>query len=68
MGALVKWLWEETHVPNVVSSNPGTIYWMDIFHKVFVVKFVFEKPKSNEKRPGLAHFLKIMPNLIKANP
>ena len=31
-GALVKWLWEGTHVPKVVSSNPGTVYWMDIFH------------------------------------
>ena len=25
-GALVQWLWEETHVPKVVSSNPGTVY------------------------------------------
>ena len=30
-GALVKWLWEETHVPKIVSSNPSTVYWMDIF-------------------------------------
>ena len=30
--ALVKWLWEETHVPKVVGLNPSTIYWMDIFH------------------------------------
>ena len=27
-GALVK----ETHDPKVVSSNPGTVYWMNIFH------------------------------------
>ena len=30
-GALVYWLWEETRVPKVVSSNPGTISQMDIF-------------------------------------
>ena len=24
----------------VVSSNPGTIYWMDIFSHLFVVKIV----------------------------
>ena len=29
---VVYWLWEETHVPKVVGSNPSTIYWMDIFH------------------------------------
>ena len=28
--ALVKWLWEETHVPKVMGSNPGVGYWMDI--------------------------------------
>ena len=31
-GALVYWSWEETHVPKVVGLNPGTVYWMDIFH------------------------------------
>ena len=39
-GALVKWLWEETHVPKVVGSNPGTIYWVDIFSRLCVVKIV----------------------------
>ena len=39
-GALVKWLWEETHVSKAVSSNPGPIYRMDIFSHKFVVKFV----------------------------
>ena len=29
-GALVQWLWEETHVPKVVGSNPGALYWMVI--------------------------------------
>ena len=33
-GALVKWLWKETHVPKVMGSNPGAVYWMDMtfFH------------------------------------
>ena len=33
-GALVLWLWEETHVPKVVGSNPCAGYWMDMtfFH------------------------------------
>ena len=39
-GALVLWLWEETHVPKVVSLNPSTVYWMDIFSHLFVVKIV----------------------------
>ena len=30
--ALVQWLWEETHDLKVVGLNPGTVYWMDIFH------------------------------------
>ena len=29
---------EETHVPKVVGSNPGTVYWMDIFSQIIVVK------------------------------
>ena len=32
VGALVQWLWEEAHGLKVVGSNPGTVYWMDIFH------------------------------------
>ena len=39
-GALVKWLWEETRVPKVVSSNPVTVNWTDIFSHLFVVKIV----------------------------
>ena len=27
---------EETHVPKVVGSNPGTVYLMDIFLTFFV--------------------------------
>ena len=49
----VKWpeyqiLLQETHVPKVMSSNPGTIYWMDIFSRLFVVKIVcLKKMKIN---------------------
>ena len=32
VGALVKWLWEETHVQKVVDVNPSNVYWTDIFH------------------------------------
>ena len=37
-GALVYWLWDETHVPKNVGSNTGAIYWMDItfFHIEFL--------------------------------
>ena len=35
-GAMVQWLWEETHVPKVLSLNPGIIYWMDIFHNLLL--------------------------------
>ena len=33
-GALVLWLWNQTHVLKVVGSNPGPMYWMDMtfFH------------------------------------
>ena len=39
------------HVPNVVSSNPSTIYWMDIFSHLFVVKLycLFEKTKKRKR-------------------
>ena len=37
-GALVKWLWEKTHVLKVVGSNPSAVSWMDIFSQIFVVK------------------------------
>ena len=29
-GAPVKWLWETTHVREVVVLNPGAIYWIDM--------------------------------------
>ena len=38
-----------THIPKVVSSNPGTIYWMDIFSHLFVVKIVMCVWKDKNK-------------------
>ena len=49
-GALVQWLWEETYVPNVVSSNPSIVYWMDIFSHLFVVKIVLVCLKNTETK------------------
>ena len=43
-------------IPKVVGLNPGTVYWMDIFSHIFVVKIVMflKRPKINEKEAGLA--------------
>ena len=49
-GALVQWLFEETHVLKVVDSNPSTIHWMDIFH-IFCWKICLKRRKT-KKRPG----------------
>ena len=38
--ALVQWSWEETQVPKVVGSNTGTLYKMDTFSDIIVVKMV----------------------------
>ena len=45
-GALVQWLWEETHIPKVVGLIPGAVYWMDIFHI----------SQINEKEAGVGPF------------
>jgi hypothetical protein len=29
---LVKWLRQTAHDQEVVGSNPGTVYWMDVSH------------------------------------
>ena len=50
---------EKTHVPDIMSSNPGTLNWMDIFSHLFVVKIcVFERTKINEKEAGVGPFKK----------
>ena len=57
MGALVKWLCEETHVPKVVSLN---ILDGHFFTYLFVVKFVmcvFEMTEINEKEARVGPFL-----------
>ena len=58
---------EETHVPKVVSSNPGTVYWMDIFSHLFVAKLkrVFEKTKINEKEVWVGALFSIRHGLLK---
>ena len=64
--ALVLWLWVTTDVWKIVGSNPGAVYWLDIFSHWFVVNIVCLKiPKINVKRPGLAHlFKKTVPYLF----
>ena len=58
-GALVKSLFETTHVPEVVCSNPGTIYWMDLtFFTCICCKnciVLFEKTENKQIEAGLAH-------------
>ena len=55
--ALVLWLWEETLVQEVLGSNPGTVYWMDIFSSLFVVKnCLFEKTENKQKEARDAYF------------
>ena len=52
---------EETHIPKVVGSNPGTIYWMDFFTNIFCKNcndVCLKRLKLNEKEAALAHFLK----------
>ena len=53
-GALVQWLWEKTHVPKVMSSNPITVYWMDIFPFICCrhCNVCLKKTKINEKEAG----------------
>ena len=60
-GVLVQWLWEETHIPKVVGSNPGTVHWMDIFTYICCKNcFVCLKRLKikTKKRPGRPIFKK----------
>ena len=49
-----------THVCKVVGSNPGAVYWMDIFTLICChnCNVCLERPKINKKRPGMAHLKK----------
>ena len=42
----------------VVGSNPGAVYWMDIFH-IDLLKKLFEKTENKRKEAGFGH-LKII--------
>ena len=45
--------------PRVVGSNLGTVYWMDIFSHIFVVKncnVCLKRLKINEKEVGIGPF------------
>ena len=44
-----------------MGSNPGAVYWMDIFSHTFVVKICnvcLKRPKINEKEAGVGPFFK----------
>ena len=51
---------EETRNQKVVSSNPSTEYWMDIFHIYLLEELYYlcEKTKINKKEAGIGPFLK----------
>ena len=36
---------EQTHVPRVVGLNPGTVYWMNIFH-IYLLYKTFQKDRK----------------------
>ena len=53
---LVQWLWVTSHVREVVGSNPGAVYLMDIFPLICIV--CLKRPKINEKEAGVCPFKK----------
>ena len=64
----VKWLKEETHIQKVVSLNPSTGYWMNIFPHLFVVKFglfVWKRQKINEKEAEDEPFKTLLNTVLK---
>ena len=61
-GAIHQTVQEKAFGAKVVSSNPSTEYWMDIFHIILMQKiviFVWKRPTIIKKRPGMAHFEKL---------
>ena len=59
-GALVLWLWEPTHIREVVGSNPSAVYGMEMTFFTLIccknsIAVCLKRPKINKKRPGLAH-------------
>ena len=59
---ILLWSWEETHIMKVVSSNPSTIYRMELFTLICSKKimFVSKRPKINEKN----HFSRTTDTLL----
>ena len=57
-GALVKWLWEMTHVREVMGLNPSAIYRMDIFALIFCKNCIvcLKRPKIHEKEAEVGPF------------
>ena len=56
---LVLWLWETTHIQEVVGSKPGSVYWLDMTFFT-LIRFknciaCMKRPKYTKKRLGLAH-------------
>ena len=49
---------EEICVPKVMSLNPSTVYWMDIFYiyLLYELQCLIEKTKINEKEAEDGHF------------
>ena len=49
---MVKWLWDETRVREVVSSNPGAAHWLGHFSHLFAFQrvLVLEETTENERR------------------
>ena len=53
---------DETHMLKVVGPNPSTVYWMDIFSKIKMVRFVRKDENKWKRGRGLAHFKKLLTN------
>ena len=62
-GAVVKWLWEETHFPKVVGSKSALDTQCTFLH-IYCCKncnVCLKKTKINEKEAGEGQFLKMYP-------
>ena len=60
-GALVQWLWEETHVQEVVGSNSGSAQVLDGHFTYIAVKIwnvCLKRPKDKDTRAGDCPFKK----------
>ena len=50
---------DDYNVQEVVGSNPGSVYWMDMtLFTMICCKNCIVCLKINEKEPGVAHFFK----------